>query len=161
MSTSVPAGVGDLPWFATFYFLSNIKLFQIFHYFITDVCGYSLYYVFCIISEGTAPTNVMVTIQQSPSRVMVTWDPPPADADMVTSYIVYYDGVESFVNDGNVTVTMRSATIDLPEEFVTYRITIQAMFGGTLGVPSQAVSIMTLSSGKSLAFSTTDSCIDL
>ncbi|XP_065910272.1 protein sidekick-2-like isoform X2 [Dysidea avara] len=97
-------------------------------------------------TEGTAPTNVMVTIQQSPSRVMVTWDPPPADADMVTSYIVYYDGVESFVNDGNVTVTMRSATIDLPEEFVTYRITIQAMFGGTLGVPSQAVSIMTLSS---------------
>ena len=80
---------------------------------------------------------------------MVTWDPPPVDADMITSYIVYYDGVESFVNDGNVTVTMRSATIDLQEEFATYRITIQAMFGETLGAPSQVVSIMTLSSGKS------------
>lgn len=87
-------------------------------------------------------------ITQSPNTVMVTWDPPPVDADMVTSYIVHYDGVESFVNDGNVTVTIRSATINLPEEFVTYRITVQAVFGEILGAPSQAVSIMTLSSGK-------------
>jgi len=87
-------------------------------------------------------------IQQSPNRVMVTWDPPPVDADMVTSYIVYYNSVESFVNDGNVTVNIRSATIDLPEEFITYHITVQAVFGEMLGAPSQAVSIMTLSSGK-------------
>ena len=85
----------------------------------------------------------------SPHSIEVTWDPPVADVDDVTGYVISYDGVESFADDGSVSVSRSTnrATINGLEEFVRYDITVQAVYN-TFNVPSSSVRVMTLSDGK-------------
>ena len=85
----------------------------------------------------------------SPHSIEVTWDPPVADVDDVTGYVISYDGVESFADDGSVSVSRSTnrATINGLEEFVRYDITVQAVYS-TFNVPSSSVRVMTLSDGK-------------
>jgi len=69
--------------------------------------------------------------------------------DDVTGYVISYDGVESFADDGSVSVSRSTnrATINGLEEFVRYDITVLAVFS-TVNVPSSSVRVMTLSDGK-------------
>ena len=85
----------------------------------------------------------------SPRSIEVTWDPPVADVDDVTGYVISYDGVEIFAGDGSETVdqSTTSTTINGLEEFVRYDITVQAVYN-TINVPSSSVRVMTLSDGK-------------
>ena len=65
--------------------------------------------------------------------VKVTWDSPNANAELITSYIVSYNAVESFTDDGgNLTVnaTNNNTTIDGLEKFISYDITVQAVYVG-------------------------------
>jgi len=79
----------------------------------------------------------------------VTWDPPVANVDDVAGYVISYDGEESFADDGSETVdqSRTSTTINGLEEFVSYDITVQAVFG-PINVPSTTLTIMTRSDGK-------------
>ncbi|XP_065903762.1 protein sidekick-1-like [Dysidea avara] len=91
------------------------------------------------------PTNVNA-VTLSPRSIEVTWDPPVANADDVIGYIISYDGVEDFADDASETVSRSPtrATIDELEEFVSYDITVQAMYN-TANVPTtSAVRVMTL-----------------
>ena len=95
------------------------------------------------------PTNVNA-VTLSPRSIEVTWDPPVANADDVIGYIISYDGVEDFADDASETVSRSPtrATIDELEEFVSYDITVQAMYN-TANVPTtSAVRVMTLPDGK-------------
>ena len=83
----------------------------------------------------------------SARSVVVRWDAPPANADMITSYILSYDGVEEFASDGIVTSSMTVHTINDLEEFVSYDIRVQADFGGVAGPLSVPVRVMTWSDG--------------
>jgi len=69
--------------------------------------------------------------------------------DDVTGYVISYDGVEVFANDGSILVSRSttSTAINGLEEFVRYDITVQAVFS-TVYVPSSSVRVMTLSDGK-------------
>ena len=85
----------------------------------------------------------------SPRSIEVTWDPPVANVDDVTGYVISYDGVEGFADDGSETVdqSRTSTTINGLQEFVSYDITVQAVFG-PISVLSTSLRIMTKSDGK-------------
>ena len=85
----------------------------------------------------------------SPHSIEVTWDPPVANVNDVTGYVISYDGVESFADDGSVSVgrTTTSTTVDGLEEFVSYDITVWAVYG-IINVVSSSVREMTWSSSK-------------
>ena len=85
----------------------------------------------------------------SPRSIEVTWDPPVANVDDVTGYFISYDGVESFADDGSKTIDRltTSTTINGLEEFVSYDITVQAVYN-TINVLSSSISMMTWSAGK-------------
>ena len=84
----------------------------------------------------------------SPRSIEVTWDPPVANVDDVTGYVISYDGVESFADDGSVSVsrTTTSTTINGLEEFVHYDISVWAVYG-IINVVSSSVRVMTRSAG--------------
>ena len=85
----------------------------------------------------------------SPRSIEVTWDPPVANVDDVTGYVISYDGVESFADDGSETVNQSSTstTINGLEEFVSFDITVLAVYN-TINVLSSSVRVMTWSAGK-------------
>jgi len=85
----------------------------------------------------------------SPRSIEVTWGPPVANVDDVDAYIISYDGVEGFAVDDSVSVGRLStrAVINELEEFVSYVITVQAVYE-TTNVPSITVTAMTWSAGK-------------
>ena len=85
----------------------------------------------------------------SPHSIEVTWDPPVANVDDVTDYIISYDGVENFADDDSKSVGRSStrATIDELEEFVSYDITVLAVYN-IIKVPSNSVRVRTWSNGK-------------
>ena len=82
----------------------------------------------------------------SPRSIEVTWDPPIAN---VTGYVISYDGVENFADDGNVSVgrTTTSSIITGLEEFVDYAIRVQAVFG-LISVYPASIRITTWSDSK-------------
>ena len=94
------------------------------------------------------PTNVSA-VTLSPRSIEVRWDPPVDDVDDVTGYVISYDGVEGFADDGSVSVSRftNRATINGLEEFVRYDITVQAVYN-SVNVPTSSVRVMTLSDGK-------------
>ena len=102
------------------------------------------------------PTNVNA-VTLSPRSIEVTWDPPVANVDDVTGYVISYDGVEIFAGDGSETVdqSTTSTTINGLEEFISYDITIQAMYS-TINVPSSSRIVMTWSDGKLLQWTICD-----
>jgi len=55
-----------------------------------------------------------------------------------------------FADEGSTTVPSTTATYDIDglEEFVTYDITVNAVFGNTPGLPSDVVTLRTLSDSK-------------
>ena len=82
----------------------------------------------------------------SPHSIEVTWDPPVANVD---GYIISYDGVEQFSDDGSISVG-RSQTIviiDGLEEYVSYDITVQAVYNA-VNVASSSVRLITWSDSK-------------
>jgi len=85
----------------------------------------------------------------SPRSIEVTWDPPAANVDDVTGYVISYDGVESFADDGSEAVdqSTTSTTINGLEEFVSYDITVQAVYS-TINLLSSSVRVMTWPDGK-------------
>ena len=86
----------------------------------------------------------------SPRSIEVTWDPPVANVDDVTGYVISYDGVENFADDGSVSVgRMTSTTVDGLEEFVSYDIIVLAVYNA-INVLSRSVRVMTWSDGKKL-----------
>ncbi|XP_065914678.1 protein sidekick-1-like isoform X2 [Dysidea avara] len=91
------------------------------------------------------PTDVNV-VTLSPHSIEVTWDPPVANVDDVTDYIISYDGVENFADDDSKSVGRSStrATIDELEEFVSYDITVLAVYN-IIKVPSNSVRVRTWS----------------
>ena len=86
----------------------------------------------------------------SPHSIEVTWDPPVANVDDVDGYIISYDGVEGFADDNSVTVGRSStrATIDELEEFVSYDITVQAVYNTINAPTTSSVRVMTWSDSK-------------
>ena len=80
---------------------------------------------------------------------MVTWDPPGANVDDLTGYVISYDGVESFAIGSSVSVsrTATSTTVNGLEEFVRYDITVQVVYN-SVAVLSNTVRVMTWSAGK-------------
>ena len=86
----------------------------------------------------------------SPRSIEVTWDPPVANVDDVTGYIVSYDGIEDFADDDSVSVGRSStrATIDRLEEFVSYDITVQAVYNTINVSTTSSVRVMTWSDSK-------------
>ena len=85
----------------------------------------------------------------SPRSIEVTWDPPVANVGDVDSYIISYDGVESFAIDNSVTVnrTTTSVTISGLEEFVNYDVMVEAVYD-TVAISSNTVRVVTWSAGK-------------
>ena len=85
----------------------------------------------------------------SPRSIEVTWDPPEAYINDVSAYIILYNGTEGFADDGIVTVNRSStrAIINGLEEFVSYDITVQAVYDAR-NIPSNPVRVMTWSDGK-------------
>ena len=86
----------------------------------------------------------------SPRSIEVTWDPPVANADDVNDYIISYDSVGSFADDNSTSVGTSSttATIDGLEEFVSYDVTVQAVYNGAASVvSSNSVRVQTYSDG--------------
>jgi len=69
--------------------------------------------------------------------------------DDIDVYIISYDAVEGFADDGSVVMgrSLTSATIDELEEFVIYEITVQAVYY-TIHVSSSPVAVMTWSDGR-------------
>ena len=96
-----------------------------------------------------APINVVVEVT-SARIVVVRWDPPPANADLISGYVLSYDAVEEFASDGTATSSTTVHTINDLEEFVSYDIRVQADFGGVAGPLSVQVRVMTWSDGKQL-----------
>jgi len=94
------------------------------------------------------PTNVHA-VTLSPRSIEVTWDPPVANVDDVTGYVISYDGVERFADDGSETVdqSRTSTTINGLQEFVRYDITVQAVYK-TITVSSSMLREMTWSDRK-------------
>ena len=94
------------------------------------------------------PTNVHA-VTLSPRSIEVTWDPPVANVDDVTGYVISYDGVERFADDDSVSVsrTTTSSTVDGLEEFVSYDITVQAVYI-RISISSASLRVMTWSDGK-------------
>ena len=86
----------------------------------------------------------------SPNSIEVTWDPPVANRDDVDGYIISYNAVEGFADDDSMSVGRSStmATIDELEEFVSYDITVLAVYN-TISVPTtSSVGVRTWSDGK-------------
>ena len=85
----------------------------------------------------------------SPRSIEVTWDPPVANIDNVTGYVISYDGVESFAIDNSVTVnrTTTSVTISGLEEFVNYDVMVEAVYD-IVTLSSNTVRVVTWSAGK-------------
>ena len=85
----------------------------------------------------------------SSTSIRVTWDSLSA-ISLVTDYMISYNGVENFAPDGSAIVDRSSTTaiIDGLEEFVSYDITVQAMYGGRNGPLGIARRVTTLSDGK-------------
>ncbi|XP_065904893.1 uncharacterized protein [Dysidea avara] len=91
------------------------------------------------------PTNINA-VTLSPRSIEVTWDPPEAYINDVSAYIILYNGTEGFADDGIVTVNRSStrAIINGLEEFVSYDITVQAVYDAR-NIPSNPVRVMTWS----------------
>jgi len=67
---------------------------------------------------------------------------------------VSYKAVEGFTGDGgNITVntTINNTTIDGLEKFVSYDITIQAVYGGDVSYSSSPVRVTVYLNGKHIA----------
>jgi len=94
------------------------------------------------------PANVVATVLSSTS-IRVTWD-PLSTLSLVTNYIISYGGDESFADDGSETVNQSSTstTINGLEEFVSYNITVRAVYSGGNGPLSNIVRAITYSDGK-------------
>ena len=86
----------------------------------------------------------------SPHSIEVTWDPPVANVDDIDGYIISYNGVEGFAVDDSVSISRSStrATIDELEEFVSYDITVQAVYNTITVSSTSSVRVMTWSDGK-------------
>ena len=85
----------------------------------------------------------------SPRSIEVTWDPPVANVDDVTGYLISYNGVESFAVDNSVSVnrTTTSVTISGLEEFVNYDVMVEAVYD-IVTLSSNTVRVVTWSAGK-------------
>ena len=85
----------------------------------------------------------------SPRSIEVTWDPPVANVDDVTGYLISYNGVESFAVDNSVSVnrTTTSVTFSGLEEFVNYDVMVEAVYD-TVAISSNTVRVVTWSAGK-------------
>jgi len=93
------------------------------------------------------PANVDISVL-SPHSIQVTWDPLPANS-LVINYSISYDAVESFGDDGSMIVDKSTnSTIGGLEEFVSYDITVQAVYSKGIGPSSDSVRVTTLSDGK-------------
>ena len=92
--------------------------------------------------------TVTAAIVLSPRNIRITWTPPRVTATITGYAIVWYARV-GFADDGNTTVTNTTTTYDIDEleEFVTYDITVNAIFSNTPG-PSDVITLRTLSDSK-------------
>ena len=95
------------------------------------------------------PVNVHATVL-SPRTINVTWD-LLSNLSFIISYIISYNSVESFANAGSLLVDKSSANaaIDGLEEFVSYNVSVQAVYGGGgLGPASIPLRVITWSDGE-------------
>ena len=95
------------------------------------------------------PTNVVATTL-SPRSIEVTWDSPVTTMNDINDYIISYDGVESFAEDNSMSVGILSTRANITglEEFVSYDVTVLAVYNGaTSPVPSNPVRVQTYSDG--------------
>ena len=86
----------------------------------------------------------------SPRSIEVTWNPPVANVDDVDGYIISYDAMGGFADDDSVSISGSStrATIDELEEFVSYDITVLAVYNTITVSSTSSVRVMTWSDGK-------------
>jgi len=96
-----------------------------------------------------SPPTVTAALVLSPCSIRITWTPPISTAT-ITGYTIVWDTREDFADDGSTTVTSNTTTYDIDglEEFVTYDITVNAIFDNTPGPPSDVVTLTTLSDSK-------------
>jgi len=96
-----------------------------------------------------SPPIVTAAIVLSPHSIRITWTPPISTAT-ITGYTIVWDTREDFADVGSITVTNTTTTYDIDglEEFVTYEITVNAIFGNTPGLPNDVVTLTTLSDSK-------------
>jgi len=94
------------------------------------------------IYPDSPPKNVTATVL-SPHSIRITWS-PPATTMIVAEYTVVYNAVESFADDGNITVANTSIELNGLEEFVTYELTVSAISS----LPSDTITAKTLSDGE-------------
>ena len=101
------------------------------------------------LSYTDGPPTIVAAMALSPHSIKVTWNPLPAYS-FFTNYIISYDGVESFADDGSETVNQSktSTTINGLEEFVSYDITVQAVYSGRRGISSTEVRVTTISDSR-------------
>jgi len=95
-----------------------------------------------------SPPTVTEAIVLSPRSIRITWTPPIVTAT-ITGYTIVWDAREDFADDNSTTVTSTTTTYDIDglEEFVTYDITVNAIFSNTPG-PSDVITLRTLSDSK-------------
>jgi len=72
-----------------------------------------------------------------------------ANANDVVSYVISYVGMQNFAGEGSKAASRSStsATIVELEEFVSYNITVQAVYN-TVNVPTTTVRVKTWSDSK-------------
>ena len=94
------------------------------------------------------PANIVATVLSSTS-IRVTWD-PLSTLSLVTNYFISYDGDESFADGGSETVDQSTTSVIINglAAFVSYDITVQAVYSGRSGPASDAVRVRVLSNGK-------------
>jgi len=101
------------------------------------------------LSYTDGPPTIVAAMVLSPRSIKVTWNPLPANS-FLTNYTISYDGVESFADDGSKTIdqSTTSTTINGLEEFVSYDITVQALYSGGRGISSTEVRVTTISDSR-------------
>jgi len=97
-----------------------------------------------------SPPTITAAIVLSPHSIRITWSPPTATA-LITGYTIVWmwnNDKKSFANSTTVTNTTTTYVIDGLEEFVTYDITVNAIFSDTPGPLSDVATLRTLSDSK-------------
>jgi len=96
-----------------------------------------------------SPPTITAAIVLSPHSIRITWTRPIVTAT-ITGYTIVWEAREGFADDYSTTVTSTTTTYDIDglEEFVTYDITLNAIFGNTPGPLTDIVTLRTLSDSK-------------